>query len=181
MAEPILTQPRLKELLHYNPETGIFTWRIAAGCVRVGSVAGSVGNRGYLQIRIDCKLYQAHRLAWLYVHGEFPPNDLDHINRVRSDNRIGNLRLSTRAENLQNQSMRSNNTSGHVGVSWYKRDQKWMAQIKINYKTINLGFFTDLTEAISAYASAKAQFHTFNQQLSHAKPKTPHTRPISIE
>ena len=182
MAEPILTQSRLKEVLHYCPETGVFTRLVSTGNARAGEAAGNVNKvSGYLQIRIDFKLYQAHRLAWLYVHGEFPPNDLDHINRVRSDNRIGNLRLSTRAENLQNQSMRSNNTSGHVGVSWYKRDQKWLAQIKINYKTINLGFFTDLTEAISAYASAKAQFHTFNPQLSHAKPKTPHTRPISIE
>lgn len=161
MADNILTQERLQELLHYDQDTGVFTHIKARPGVRFGSVAGHVHHTGYLQIKFDRKLYRAHRLAWLYVHGEFPLNDLDHINRVRSDNRIGNLRLATRAENLQNQSMRSTNTSGHVGVSWFKRDQKWRAQIAVNYKVINLGYFTDLSEAIAARQAAELHFHTY--------------------
>lgn len=156
----MLTQERLKELLHYCPDMGVFTWRIAVGRVRVGSVAGNV-SKGYVQISVDNKNYLAHRLAWLYIHGEFPPRQLDHINRVRADNRICNLRLATNAENHQNLSLSRRNTSGHIGVRWFKQRKKWHAQIKINRKQLHIGYFTDLSEAIAARKSAELKFHTF--------------------
>jgi HNH endonuclease len=98
MADGIITRTRLKEFLHYDPETGVFTWLVKP-CrnILAGSIAGNVMNEGYVMVKIDRKNYKAHRLAWLYVHGTFPPDQLDHINRGRADNRLCNLRLSTQA------------------------------------------------------------------------------------
>lgn len=93
----MLTQARLKELFHYDKETGAFTHIKARRGVRVGKILGCLANNGYLVIRADGKLYLAHRLAWMYVHGAFPPDQLDHINRMRTDNRLCNLRLATNA------------------------------------------------------------------------------------
>lgn len=157
----LLSQETLKSLLHYDPDTGMFTQLKARQGVRVGSIAGKVRNDGYVQIRINGKIYLAHRLAWLYVHGTFPPDMIDHMNRVTSDNRIGNLRLATDAENKQNRSMQINNTSGHVGVHWDKRYQKWQAYIKVNSKQIKIGYFTDINDAISARKAAELKYHTF--------------------
>lgn len=165
MAAAIITQSALKELLHYCPETGIFRWRVSLGTAKAGSVAGYLDGNGYQQIGIQGKPYLAHRLAWLYEFGEFPPNDLDHKNRVRSDNRICNLRPATKAENNQNCSMRRDNTSGHVGVYWYKRDKKWRAKIQINRKTTQLGRFTNLEDAIAARKAAELKYHTFKHPL----------------
>lgn len=157
----MLSQERLKSLLHYCPDTGVFTHIKARQSVVVGSIAGTVTEYGYVRIHIDGKIYLAHRLAWLYVNGDFPPEQIDHINRVRTDNRICNLRMATIAENAQNQSMRSTNTSGHIGVSWYKPYQKWESYIKVNNKQIKLGYFTDLSEAIAARKTAEIKYHTF--------------------
>lgn len=165
MATAILTQSALKEILHYDPGTGVFTWRVSLGTAKAGSVAGSFARHGYVQIGVAGRNHLAHRLAWLYEFGEFPPNDLDHINRVRSDNRICNLRPATNAENNQNCSMRRDNTSGHVGVYWYKRDKKWRAKIQINRKTIPLGRFTNLEGAIAARKAAELKYHTFKHPL----------------
>lgn len=162
MLDEHLSQSRLKELLHYCPDTGIFTNIKARKKVRVGSTAGHVDSvNGYVRIMIDYKLYLAHRLAWLYIHGEFPPNDIDHVNRVRNDNRICNLRLATRAENMQNISMPRNNTSGYTGVYWHKAGQKWQVEIMLNYKKINLGYFADQSEAISARKAGEQKYHQF--------------------
>jgi len=138
MADAIL--PQLKELLHYCPETGIFTWLVSRGrTAKASSVAGCLDkSTGYKVIRSLGKKYKAHRLAWLYVYGGFPPDGVDHINRVKTDNRICNLRLATQAENGQNLSIYNNNTCGHTGVSWNKPRQKWQAYIKINQKQIYL-------------------------------------------
>lgn len=162
----MLTQEQIKKILHYDPNTGVFIWR-AKPCknMRVGSVAGTKRSNGYAQIRIEGKDHKAHRLAWLYMHGEFPPNDIDHINRVKTDNRICNLRPATRAENLQNKSMHSNNTSGHTGVCWFKKTQKWQAKITINKKKIHLGYFTDISEAIASRKAAEQKFHTFQNAV----------------
>ena len=157
-----LSQERLKECLQYDSDTGVFTWLVnPCRNLRVGSVAGTVRHDGYVVIMIDRKLYLAHRLSWLYVHGTLPPDMLDHVNRDPTDNRLSNLRLATRSENAQNQSMRSDNTSGHVGVRWHKRNQKWMAHIGLKQKHIHLGSFTDLSEAIAARKAAEIQYHTF--------------------
>ncbi|MCM8735974.1 HNH endonuclease [Azospirillum sp. A1-3] len=154
-----LTQSRLKALLHYEPDTGAFKWLVATNnSVRVGQVAGCVGGHGYVQIRLDGRQYLAHRLAWLYMTGEWPDADLDHINRVKSDNRLANLREATRSKNMGNKSMSKNNSSGVKGVTWDKSRGKWQAKIMENGNNRFLGHFTDLDAAASAYASAAREY-----------------------
>jgi hypothetical protein len=157
-----LTQERLKELLSYDPNTGVFTWLVSKGCVKANSVSGTKRKDGYIQIRTNKKLYLSHRLAWLYVYGELPENDLDHINEIKDDNRIVNLRLATDQENMQNvSSPRIDNTSGLRGVHWYKARQKWQSQIMVNKKRIHLGLFNTVKEAYEAYLKAKRESHLF--------------------
>jgi hypothetical protein len=153
---PELTAEYLRLILHYDQETGIFTWKVgSANQVKVGDVAGCQSGNGYLYISIGSRLHRAHRLAWLYVSGEWPKGQVDHINRNRSDNRISNLREVTNKQNGQNASKRSDNTSGHPGVCWYKRDSKWQAKITHNQKKIHLGYFSILAEALSARKAAE--------------------------
>jgi len=148
-----LTIERLKELLTYEPATGEFRWIAKRGKrQQCGEIAGHIDRSGYRQIRVDQRLYLAHRLAWFYVHGEWPPNGLDHINRAPGDDRIVNLRLATQAENLRNTSIRSDNTSGQRGVSW--GHGKWVAEIQVNRKRIYLGRFAELDQAKAAYEAA---------------------------
>jgi hypothetical protein len=161
MTTQILTQQKLKERLDYNPNTGLFTWRVAFNSrSTIGSIAGSYSN-GYRVIRINRKNYHAHRLAWLYTHGQFPQNQLDHINRIRDDNRINNLREVTNAQNHQNRNLGANNISGVCGVNWHKRDKKWRAYIKLNGKDIHLGQYDDMKDAIVARKQAEQTYHLF--------------------
>lgn len=158
----MLTQKRLKELLTYNVNTGVFVWNERrGGSALKGSVAGAL-SQGYRNIQVDKKTFQAHRLAWLYVHGKFPDKDLDHINLKRDDNRISNLREVNDSENKQNQRKYSTNTSGYKGVSWSKSRNKWSAGICVNYKTISLGYFDKIEDAAKAYEDAANKFHKFN-------------------
>ena len=153
---PELTAEYLRSVLHYEPETGIFTWKVSTSRrVKVGDVAGSPDGRGYLQISVRSRLHRAHRLAWLYVYGVWPKDQIDHINRNRPDNRIANLRDVSHKQNGQNASKPSNNTSGYQGLCWYKRDSKWLASITHNYKQIHLGYFTNIEEALSARKAAE--------------------------
>lgn len=159
-----LTQTELKTLLDYNKNTGDFTWKIyRGGIVKVGGIAGKVELNGYHRIKVNGKLYQAHRLAWFYVYNEWPSKDLDHINRVRSDNRIANLRLATRSENAQNTKIRINNSSSIIGVSWNKRKNKWRAYITKDYKQIHLGFFD--TKEDASLARQKAVERIFSNEF----------------
>ena len=146
----MLTQSRLKELLNYDPLTGVFTWRIPTTIrVKTGDIASNVSKTtGYRRIQVDGKMCRAHRLAWFCVYGYFPENDLDHIDRVRDNNAIGNLREVTRTCNTRNTGNRSTNKSGVKGVVWGKVNAKWRAQITINGKNINLGRFNCFTEAV---------------------------------
>ena len=160
----ILTAEYLRSILHYDQETGIFTWKVRTSTrVKVGDAAGCPGGDGYLQIRIQSRLYQAHRLAWLYMNGEWPTDQIDHINRNRSDNRIANLREVTNKQNMQNAGKSSNNTSGHTGVRWYRWASKWLAHIKHNYKQIHLGYFDDLEEAIAARKAGELKYWGANR------------------
>ncbi len=146
-----LTQKKLKELLHYDPETGIFTWKVrAANRIRSGDVSGHKNKKSYIVIGIDGKSYKAHRLAWLYVYGYFPKNDTDHIDRIKHHNWIKNLRDASRACNLRNCGNRKNNTSGIKGVCWDKKMEKWMARIAINGKDKHLGRYKDFDDAVCA-------------------------------
>ena len=156
-----VTQDRLKELLNYNPDTGIFTWKVSRGGVKKDAQAGAK-SQGYRNIMIDNISYQAHRLAWLYVYGKWPEKDLDHINLERDDNKIVNLREVDDSENKQNQRMYSNNTSGYKGVCWCKNRKKWVASITKNYKTQILGSFEDPLEASKAYIEGAKKYHKYN-------------------
>jgi hypothetical protein len=163
----MLTQSRLKELLHYDPDSGVFTWMAKPGKrgrPNIGDIAGSIMNRGYRHIKIDGKLHLGHRLAFLYMTGEFPAADTDHINGIRDDNRWLNLRQCTNAENQQNKAPHKNSSSKYVGVSWHKRCQKWRARIRINGKLKYLGLFQAESEAYAAYCKAKSELHQFNPQ-----------------
>ena len=117
-------------------------------------------SHGYICIRVDNVLYTAHRLAWLYAYGRWPTHQLDHINKDRADNRLCNLREATNAENAQNRKRRDNKT-GYTGVN--RENNKWKAEIKLNYKTIRLGLFDTPEEAHAAYLSAKHGLHPFSQ------------------
>ena len=151
-----LTAEYLRSILDYDQESGVFTWKVrTSNNVKVGDVAGCQNGSGYLLISVRSRLYQAHRLAWLYTYGVWPTYQIDHINRIRTDNRRANLREATNKQNQQNKSKSSNNTSGHPGVYWYKRDSKWRAEIKHNQKSIYLGYFSILEEALSARKAAE--------------------------
>jgi hypothetical protein len=163
----MITQSKLKQLLHYDLNTGQFTRLVSTSIrVKVGYIAGYVRPDGYRVICIDYKLYRAHRLAWLYIYGKMP-KELDHINGVRDDNRIGNLRECTRGENLQNRKSHKNSSSKYLGVSWHKSAKKWLAQIQINDKKKRLGLFTTQEDAFFAYCDAKKQLHTFNPEVRY--------------
>ena len=151
----MITQSELKEILHYDPDTGIFTGiEIKRGC-RKNGLAGYLKQEGYIQIKIFGKIYPAHRLAWLYTHGSFPINDIDHINGIRNDNRIINLREATHSQNQANKKYRNN--SGYKGVS--KNKNKWQANIKVGKKTLYLGYFDTKEEAHEAYKQASIKHH----------------------
>ena len=153
-----LTQGELKENLHYDADTGLFTWAKNRQRVGIGSLAGCLDNYGYRVIGIDGKQYKAHRLAFLYMTGKLPPNEIDHINHSRDDNRFVNLRHATRVENLRNKSMHSNNKSGFTGVYWEKALNKWAVNIWVNGKNKYLGNFTDIKEAIACRKKANIDF-----------------------
>jgi len=148
-----LTFDRLREVLSYDVGTGVFTWRVKHAHAR--AIAGAKDYYGYCVIRIDGKLYKAHRLAWLYTHGEWPVKPLDHINQIKDDNRISNLREATQSENMHNIRLRSNNKSGVSGVVWRSDRNKWNARIKVGYKNFNLGLFADMADAIKARKAAE--------------------------
>ena len=154
-----LTADRLREMLRYDEGTGLFTWLVSRYRTRAGDTAGSVLNTGYVRIVIDGKKFFAHRLAFLYVEGKFPEFSVDHIDGVPANNRWANLRKATHSENLRNQYIKSNNTSGVKGVSWYRKSKKWKAQIVSNGRVINLGHFETMEEAAEAYRKAGRELH----------------------
>jgi hypothetical protein len=158
-----LTAQRLRELFSYDPNTGVFHRRVTvAANARAGDVAGARHNRGYLTIRINQRPYLAHRLAWLYVHGELPVGDIDHANCDKTDNRISNLRISTRSQNVANTARRRSNKSGYKGVFWDKASQKWRGQVRVSGRNVYLGSFDDKESAHAAYViAAERQFGEF--------------------
>lgn len=162
---PELTAERLRKLFSYDPQTGIFRRLISTSSnAMAGDIAGTDNGDGYLRIEIDGVKSCCHRLAWLYVHGRWPLDQLDHANGVRSDNRIANLREATNADNCQNRSVQINNTSGHSGVSWHSRDRKWSAHIAVNGRYLLLGYFKTIEDAIAARVKAKSELHQFQPE-----------------
>jgi hypothetical protein len=156
----MLTQERLKEVLHYDPETGSFTWRVNKGTRgKIGAEAGNINSlSGYRIVFIDRQRYLCHRLAFVYLLGRFPECHTDHINGIRHDNRWCNLREVTPLINHKNQVIRKSNKSGVNGVCWLKKLGKWQAQIRVNYKTISLGLHDDKEDAINARLAANKKY-----------------------
>ncbi len=152
----------LRELLHYDPQTGVFTWKVAvAQCIAIGDVAGGLRTDGYLAIKLAGKSYFAHRLAWRYVRGRWPKKHVDHWNGRRADNRFTNLREATKAQNAQNvRKAYANNQSGFLGVGADKN--RWRARIRIDGHLCSLGYFNTPEAAHAAYLAAKRQLHPFN-------------------
>lgn len=167
MAKADLTAEQLRELLNYDPETGIFTWRLVAKGRAVGSRAGTVHTAGYIQIcvgpRTDRLRIYAHRLAWLFTHGIWPSEDIDHINHDKSDNRIANLRELSRSLNQQNQIHgHKGSMTGLLGVVFNKKNGKFLARIHVNGRSKQVGTFESPEEAHAAYVQAKRKLHPAN-------------------
>jgi hypothetical protein len=154
-----LEAARLREVIDYEPETGVLRWRVdRANRVRAGDLAGSAHVRGYWRIGIDGRDYLAHRLAWFHFHGTWPADRIDHVNGDRADNRIANLRSVSNSINQQNQrAARANNSVGLLGVS--PNGKKWSAEIKLNGRRTCLGTFPTPELAHAAYVSAKRAMH----------------------
>lgn len=167
--KPDITPELLRQLLRYNPKTGKLFWRKRvnksfssthrakiwnakyakqeAGCIR--------GNGGYRSVTVNYIKMPAHRIAWALFYGEWPRGMIDHINGVRTDNRLENIRDVTLSENARNSSRSTKNTSGHTGVSWEGRSKRWRAYIRENRKTVGLGYFRNIDDALKARKKAE--------------------------
>ena len=152
-----MTQARLKELLHYFPVEGLFVWRVTRGSVRAGALASNLDSRGYVRIKVDRKSRRAHRLAFLYMVG-WVPVEVDHRDHVRTNNRWDNLRAATNIVNNKNKSRQLNNTSGTVGVYWYKDLGRWRAKVQVDGKDIHLGYFDKFEDAVAAREAANIKY-----------------------
>ncbi len=152
-----LTAERLRELLSYDPATGVFT-RVKTTCSRLkpGCEAGTVSVYGYVRIQVDGRIYPAHHLAWLYVHGEWPVGIIDHANGERSDNSLANLRPATISQNKANSRLRQDNQSGFKGA-YRASNGRWRAQIRCHGRLRSLGRFATAEQAHAAYVKAAAE------------------------
>ena len=158
--EESLTHARLVQAFSYDPETGIFRYKIVRTYHhKVGAIAGYKDPLGYVILRLDGLAYGAHRLAWFYVYGEPPRNNIDHANGICDDNRICNLRDATQSQNLCNKRIQSNNTSGYKGVTWHKGAQKWMAAAAFKKKQYYFGLYDTALEAYLARCAEVERLH----------------------
>ena len=170
----MITYEEAKELFTYDRETGIIKWRRrTSNNQRKNLVAGSTGSggRGYTQINIKGKIYPAHRIVMLLAYGFCDDGlEVDHINHVRDDNRLSNLRFITRTGNQRNRSRNSNNTTGVMGVYYHKGTRKYMAYIKVDGLRIHLGYFSTLEEAIEVRKAAEIKYkYTANHGATKTK------------
>lgn len=163
-----LSQETLKEFLDYSPETGIFIWKKrSALATKIGTVAGNLNALGYIRIRFLRHGWMAHRLAWLFVHGEMPLDQIDHIDCDKSNNKIGNLRQASTSENLRNRKKSPRNTSGFKGVTWHKLNNKWLVACRVNGVKVHLGYYKDPEEASKVYLAFAKKCHG---EFFHEKP-----------
>lgn len=154
-----ITQDCIKKILHYENTTGIFKWIVKVVGRNIGDIAGTVNKDGYVQISIKSKLYSAHRLAYIYVHGDQKEDFyIDHINHNRSDNRIENLRACTRSQNCRNQNISKRNKTGFNGVSYRKSIGSYIVQITLNNKNVYLGSYKNIEEAIEVRKAANIKY-----------------------
>lgn len=160
MTAHILTQDELKRQLHYNPETGIFTRLVSnSSRVKLGDIAGYLTKNGYIGVKVNDKQHYAHRLAFLYMDGMFPPAEVDHIDCVRDNNAWDNLRHATRSENQRNMEKPSNNTSGYRGVCFNKARAKYQARCNVDGKMVYLGLYNTPELAYEARTSYAKSHH----------------------
>ena len=162
IAARLPTPSRIKEVLHYDQETGLLTWRKPRPGIRPGTRAGYVRGDGYAYVCIDRAMCLVHRVAWAIVHGQWPQAEIDHINRDPSDNRLCNLRECTSSENKQNLGIKTNNASGYPGVSWHNQKGRWRATVVLKGRQRHVGYFDSPSDAYAAYVSAKAKTHSFH-------------------
>lgn len=155
----MITSEILKEIVDYDPGTGIFKRKIKSSNQKAGVVLGTKNSGGYLIAMIGGKRHSLHRLAWLYFYGRMPNGDIDHINGVRDDNRIDNLRECSRSKNCMNKKINSNNVSGVKGVGWHAQSGKWRARIMTGYKSVFLGRFDSVEEAEKAIVEVRNKMH----------------------
>jgi len=182
----MISQSELKEFLSYNANTGLFVWKDrdriwfktdlsynAWNGKHAGNVAGSVARQrhaDYVVITIHDKAYKAHRLAWLYIHGKMPDNQIDHIDGNGLNNRESNLRDVNCSENGKNRSLQKNSTSGVLGVVYKNNKNKWDARIYINKRQKHLGSYDDFFEAVCRRKSAEIK-HGYHK--NHGRPGLP--------
>lgn len=150
-----VSQDELKSFLHYSPQTGVFTYTKG---FRKGLVAGWTNNEGYLNIKYKQKIYKLHRLAYVYL-GQDLPNEIDHIDRDKTNNAWVNLRPCSKSENGYNCSIKKSNTSGFVGVSLHKLTGKWQANIREGGRRLYLGLYENVLDAARAYTDAQDKYH----------------------
>lgn len=159
MDRPILTAERLRELLSYDPETGIFTRRVRRSSQAAGTQAGWLGG-GYWHIKLDKRCYLSHRLAWLHVYSMWPTGEIDHIDADKTNNCIANLRDVSHSVNQQNiKRPQAGNISGHLGVTWHPANKRWQAAIRANGHLKYLGSFDSPEAAYVVYVEAKRRLH----------------------
>lgn len=155
---------RAMSLLSYEPDTGLFRWRVSrksrGGPVHPGEIAGT-SKDGYIQIKVLGRVWRAHRLAWLFMTGSTPEKgfEIDHRNGVRNDNSWLNLRAATKPQNMWNAARPSTNVSGVKGVSWVAERGQWLARITVNGRKIHLGQFDEKQQAIAARKAGEAKYH----------------------
>lgn len=178
MSNKVVSPNVLRDLVHYEPDTGALIWKPRGAtqfsgsgrqtaehncAIWNGKYAGTpafnhVRSNGYLGGKLRGRNYKAHRFAWAVFFGEWPTHDIDHINRDRADNRLVNLRAATRSENLRNTGLGHRNRSGVTGVSWARERAQWNAKIGVNGKQVNLGYFDTLEQAVEARRSGEALY-----------------------
>ncbi len=163
-----LTQERLKELLEYDEETGLFTWLVnRSGSAKAGCMAGGMSkSTGYMRVVVDNKIYNSHRLAFLYMKGYMPENEVDHINRIKYDNKWVNLREVSKSCNLRNCCISKNNISGINGVSWDGLRGKWAVSIRSDKKSVWLGYHNTRFEAAKARYEAEVKYGYLDCQIN---------------
>lgn len=160
----MLTQDRLKEVISYDPATGLFFNKVQRGQRGIiGEKTGIVHHTGYIYISIDGKSYSAHRLAWLYMTGNFPVACIDHMNGKRNDNRWSNIREATKKQNNENIPLRSDNKSGHRGIYWFKQTNRWRASVRHNGVRIGVGYFKNLEDAVKAVKEMRDELYTHHK------------------
>jgi len=159
MPKSTFTKDELVQVLDYSCETGLFHWRVDRKGAKRGDQAGCNYSAGYMRVKVFGHIYIAHRLAWFYVHGRWPTGDIDHINGIRSDNRIANLRDVSRRTNCENLLRSKNNKAAPLGVTLHRKTGRWQAQIKSRGISYHLGLHDDPNDAHAAYVQAKRKLH----------------------